>query len=385
MKFDLAAHTILLTISGSRAYGTHTQDSDVDVKGIAIPPVESYVGLNHNFEQADSPGTMNAFLTRLTEEEREISKREKLEGTVYELRKFLALAADANPNILEVLFCDDTHVRVATKDGQMLRDNRELFLTAKAKHTLSGYSAAQFKRLKAHRGYLLNPPKAQPTRAEFGLPQSSQLSKHQLETAFDIIKKRVDGWELDLGSIESDADRFAVMEKISESLSEILTATDSKWKCAARLSGFDESLVVTLDKERRYRAAQDDWARYTNWKKNRNPARAALEEKFGMDCKHASHLVRLMRNCKEVLLDGKLNVNRTNIDADELLAIRNGSWTYDRLAEFFETEDARCAEIYNNKLYKIPHHPDMRSIEALCVKMLTTKFGISQEHINYEY
>jgi hypothetical protein len=376
MYFDLVKHTILLTLAGSRAYGIHRADSDVDVKGIAIPPMETYLGLNHAFEQADSPDNIAAFLPLLSDEEREISHREKLEGSVYELRKFMSLAADANPNILDVLFCDDAHVRVCSKEGRELRDNGNLFLSAKAKHTFSGYSAAQFKRIKTHRSYLLNPPKGPPTREEFDLPAVGLIPKNQLEAAVASIQKKTDEWETDLSAVTSEADRISILGKINLMLAEIMSTTDSKWKSAARSIGYDENFIHLLEKERRFRHAQDDWSRYHQWKKARNPARAALEEKYGYDTKHASHLVRLMRMCREILVDGKVNVNRVGIDSDELVAIRAGAWSYDKLEEFFLTEDALCTEIYNTKKYSIPHKPDMKRIEELCISILSKRIDI---------
>ena len=39
---------ILLTQNGSRVYGTHTPTSDWDYVGVAIPPVDYYLGLSIN-------------------------------------------------------------------------------------------------------------------------------------------------------------------------------------------------------------------------------------------------------------------------------------------------------------------------------------------------
>lgn len=59
MDFDLKKHTVLLVVAGSRAYGTFTPTSDVDVKGVAIPPEEYRLGYLHRFEQADKPSHMH--------------------------------------------------------------------------------------------------------------------------------------------------------------------------------------------------------------------------------------------------------------------------------------------------------------------------------------
>lgn len=60
--------------------------------------------------------------------------------------------------------------------------------------------------------------------------------------------------------------------------------------------------------------------------------------------KHASHLVRLMRMGKEILLTGKVTVKRP--DAEELLFIKNGGWSYERVVEYAETLQRELDEEY---------------------------------------
>jgi len=113
--------------------------------------------------------------------------------------------------------------------------------------------------------------------------------------------------------------------------------------------------LVRFNKEI-YLAAKDAWEHYWTWKKNRNEKRSALEEQFGYDTKHAMHLVRLLRMGEEALTTGVLNVRRP--DAEELLAIRNGSWSYDDLVAYAKEVDNRA----RNELYAksvLPKKPDV--------------------------
>jgi uncharacterized protein len=98
---------------------------------------------------------------------------------------------------------------------------------------------------------------------------------------------------------------------------------------AAKSLGLSRELVRTLAAERRYRSALKHWEAYARWKEERNPARAALEARFGYDTKHAAHLVRLMRTGLELLEQGELRVRRP--DAAELVAIRDGAFTYEEV------------------------------------------------------
>lgn len=96
---------------------------------------------------------------------------------------------------------------------------------------------------------------------------------------------------------------------------------------------------------------QQDLKKYNSfweWKTNRNPTRFGLENEYFFDTKHAMHLVRLLRMGYEALTEGIIKVKRP--DAQELLSIRNGAWTYEQVveyAEFMKEEVDRALKLQN--------------------------------------
>ncbi len=311
----LKASTILLTRSGSHAYGTNLPTSDVDVKGVCIPPEPYFLGFASKFEQAEF--------------------KEPADGTIYDIRKFFNLAADCNPNIIEVLFVAEEDVLAATPLGAKLRANAKLFLSKKARHTFSGYAIAQLKRIRTHRRWLLSPPKEEPTRKTFGLPETTVIA----------------------------ADERGAAEALLDPAKEL---DEAGWAAAARKAGFSAGMIETLQREKGYNQSRKEWAQYQNWLATRNKTRAAIEAEHGYDCKHAMHLVRLLRMCKEILTDGSVLVKRP--DAEELLAIRNGAWSYDELVGWAEAQDAAMAPLYDAS--PLPHAPDRHKLDALCCDMV---------------
>lgn len=336
--------TLFLTRHGSHAYGLATEASDIDLKGVAVPPRAYFLGYLQNFEQAET--------------------REPYDMVIYEIRKFFKLAANCNPNIIEVLWTDPEDHLLVTPLGQRLLEHRRDFLSRKARHTFSGYAMSQLKRIKTHRRWLINPPTQAPTRAEYGLPERTVIPRDQLMAAEAQIKARMERWEPDLTDVDP-ATRQALQEHWSQMLAEMKLGEDAQWEAAARQVGYNENFLELLDRERRYRTRQQEWRQYNQWKENRNAKRAALEAQYGYDAKHASHLVRLMRMCREILTSGEVIVKRP--DREELLEIRRGAWDYDQLIEWAEREDKMLGEAA--KTSPLPHAPDRKALDQLCVEI----------------
>ena len=71
----------------------------------------------------------------------------------------------------------------------------------------------------------------------------------------------------------------------------------------------------------------------------------------------------LMRMGQEILREGTLHVWRGDRDADELLAIRQGAWSYERLLEW----TAQARNELNGIEAVVPPKPDRQTVEELCV------------------
>lgn len=342
----LQGRTILMCRHGSHAYGTSTPESDEDFRGVVIAPREFHLGALHKFEQAvcNDPDL-----------------------TVFEARKFVSLAAQCNPNVVEILFVDDSDRLLVTPLGERLLGMRDLFITKRVRHTFSGYAASQLSRIKRHYSWLKHPPKTKPERTAFGLPEHTLIPGDHLKAANAAIRSKLDRWSADyLDGLEPDA-RIAVTNRFAEHLAELSVASaEDLWPAAARTLGMSDNLIEAMKRERAYEGAKREWDNYQTWKRTRNPKRADLEALHGYDTKHAMHLVRLLRMCREILTTGKVIVRRP--DAAELLEIRNGAWGYEQLVEWSEAEDKALQEIAAAST--LPKAPDIERIDRELVAIV---------------
>lgn len=339
--------TLFLTAHGSHAYGTSLPTSDHDYKGFTVPPREYWLGYLKKFEQAEFKGDPDM--------------------TVYSIQKFFKLAADCNPSIIEVLFTDPADHVIVTPTGQHVLDHKDLFLSKKAKFTFSGYATSQLKKIETHRKWLLNPPKAAPTRADFGLPERTAIPADQLATAEAMISKQIAQWRLPLEGLD-DAQRIGVQDAFSQSLAKLQIGEQGLEVISGRMLGFSDNFLELLDKERHYKAKMEEWRSYQNWLATRNAKRSELEARFGYDTKHGMHLMRLMRMGVEILEQGKVYVRRP--DAEELLAIRGGAWSYEKLREEADRLEAKMGELYRTST--LPHTPDHRELDKLLIGVVET-------------
>lgn len=117
-------HTVLSVVVGSRAYGLATEASDVDRRGVFVAPTSLFWGFAKPPTHLDGPGE---------------------ERFSWELERFLTLALEANPTVLECLW--SPLVEQITPCGEELRELRGAFVSRHAHRTFLRYAESQFHKL----------------------------------------------------------------------------------------------------------------------------------------------------------------------------------------------------------------------------------------------
>jgi hypothetical protein len=335
-----------MTVAGSQCYGLSNELSDLDMKGICVPPRNVENDLFHRFEQADNYEPFHTKFDHLKN-----PKNPKIESTVYSLKKFMILAANVNPNIVELLWVDLSDILTCMPVAEKLLANRDLFLSSKAKYTFSGYAMAQAAKIERHRKWIVMGELTPPSREQFGL--GPEVTKGVSEV-FGYIKSKVEEWNLNQFPI--DEQQRADLKETIWTLIEELSGKKVTWdnwpdayaagvieKVRKDLSLKDE-VIYLINQERAYDKAMSNYKSWIRWKAERNPARRELEVKSGYDTKHASHLVRLMRMGYEILTEGKVIVKRP--DREEILSVKNGGWSYEKVMEFAKEMQAKLDVAY---------------------------------------
>jgi predicted nucleotidyltransferase len=106
--------------------------------------------------------------------------------------------------------------------------------------------------------------------------------------------------------------------------------------------------------------------------KGKNPIgkRVALREKFGFDVKFAYHIVRLLGECEQILMDGTIDLRR---DREQLKAIRRGEVPEEDIVKWASEKEQFLESLYHSS--KIPDHPDVDKIRQLLLNCLEHHYG----------
>lgn len=132
----LEERIILLAVTGSHAYGTETENSDRDYRGVCIPPIEYYLGLAA-FNEYNNSGGKNFRNTK-----------DDIDIRVMHINKFVKDALQGVPNNIELLFVRKEDFLRLTALGQELVNHRHLFLSKRIYKRFGGYASAQMQKLK---------------------------------------------------------------------------------------------------------------------------------------------------------------------------------------------------------------------------------------------
>lgn len=106
--------------------------------------------------------------------------------------------------------------------------------------------------------------------------------------------------------------------------------------------------------------------------KNPDPTSKRYEmiQKFGYDVKFAYHVVRLLNEVEQILVEGDLDLRRNN---DQLKAIRRGEWSMQQIEQYFVDKEKGLEQVYLDS--KLPKHPDEEVIKRILLEVLEEHFG----------
>ena len=89
-----------------------------------------------------------------------------------------------------------------------------------------------------------------------------------------------------------------------------------------------------------------------------------------MDLKFAYHIVRLLNEVEQILIEHDLDIQRNR---EQLKSIRRGEWTFEMLDEYFQSKEKVLEELYTTST--LQHGPIESDIKNLLMECLESHYG----------
>ena len=110
-----------------------------------------------------------------------------------------------------------------------------------------------------------------------------------------------------------------------------------------------------------------DYKEYKDWEKNRNPVRYLQNKGKQFDRKNVAHAIRLMHMGIEIARGEGVKVDRTNIDRDFIMNIRNGNSSYEDIISYLENKKIEMEDAMASST--LPEKIDIEKINNLLIEI----------------
>ena len=381
------------SVRGSHLFGLQTPTSDIDTFGIFCCPPELLFGTGKDYVS--------------------IVESDKNDDYWDEIGKFVRELGKSNPNALEALFTPDKWVKYFDPSLQPLWDIRDSLITKACFKSFSGYAIDQIKKAKGL-GKAINID-----------PETVRRRKNPLEFCWVAMRTgdgdvRLDKWlsrnglkqehcgivhltnTLEMYNLYYDwfADkdlrlsdyirmRYGIKHpnllqrlKYGKELSEgkktefigyrgLLDPSDietSQLRCSSVSKEDATNPLCTF--QYNYLAFSQhcaDYKRYWSWVENRNPERFELNKGYNYDGKNCCACIRLMTMAKELSEGQGMKLDRTEIDRDLLLSIKNHALTFDQVISKMDELESSMKDSFSKS--NLPDEPDRDLLEDILVQI----------------
>lgn len=250
-----------LCIMGSFAYGVSSDSSDYDIYGYAIPPKS--VVFPHLAGEIIGFGRQHQRFEQWTQHDIQ-DESKSYDFSIYNIVKYFSLCMENNPNMIDSLFVPTTCLLHSTAVGNLVRENRKIFLHKGCFHKFKGYA-------------------------------------------------------------------FSQLHKMSS--------------------------------------------------KNPIGERLKVRKQYGFDVKFAYHIIRLLSEVEQILVEGDLNLQEKG-RREHMKAIRRGEVSEQEIRDWFSSKEKSLEKLYNES--PLQYSPDEEKIKQLLLNCLEHHYGNLSNCINIE-
>jgi hypothetical protein len=305
---------ILEIVTGSYLYGTAVPGvSDKDYVGVFLPDVEHILGFK-TVEEVDFSIVDKDLAGKNTQNAQD--------RKLYEFRKFIKLAMENNPNVLEQVFVNPDNTVFINDVGKQLLANRHLFPHKGLKQKFLGYAFAQKHKMIIKKDNYFD-----------FIQASDYLQKQEYgKTLLEIV-------------LDPKCPHFIKRQNDYRGNISFVQIGDLNLMPNCIVKKAKTIVAERLDKVGN---------------------REELLTKYGFDTKFASHLIRLMLEGIELLKTGELQFPLK--EAEMLKDIRNGKWQIQKIFDYSYELEKEIESIAENSI--VPDGPNYDELEKFSIKTL---------------
>ncbi|MGV0921682.1 DNA polymerase beta superfamily protein [Empedobacter falsenii] len=413
---DLKSQNLILfeCISGSKAYNLNTKNSDTDIRGVFYLPKNEFYGFEYQAQISNETNDIlyyeigrfielllknnpscleilatpeeyilyksplldelnyNDFITSEVEKTfigYALSQIKKAKGLN---KKFLNPIDKIRKTVLDFCYIIDDNATpeeyILYKSPLLDELNYNDFITSEVEKTFIGYALSQIKKAKGLNKKFLNPiDKIRKTVLDFCyiIDDNKTISFADWMSS-NSYKQEFCG----LSKINHSKDLFALYYNEKLHYKGIVKDENNDDIRLSEIPKNEKAIAYFIFQKDEYSTYCKQYKEYWDWMKLRNEERYTtnIAHEKNYDSKNMMHTIRLLKVAKELVETGNLNVKRTE-DRDELLAIKNGDFSYEEVIEKAENLQREIEE--KSKLEFLPSKINSSKIEKFLINLRT--------------
>lgn len=338
-------------VSGSRAYGLATPQSDWDIKGVFYLPPEHYFGLRYTPQIANETNDI----------------------VYYELGRFVELLLASNPSALELLASPNDCVRhrAPIMDKLLIK----WFISKSCQHSFAGYAVGQIKKARGLNKKIVN-PMSREKKSVLDFCYIIQGS-HTVPLQTWLAQNHRQPEQIGLSDVPHARNLFAVFDDADGSRAYLGIAPKNSGNqlILSKIQPDDVPIALMSFNQDGYSSYCREYASYWQWVNERNEVRYQNNQTHGggYDSKNMMHTFRLLHMAREIAQYGEIRVRRDN--RDELLAIKQGDLDYETLLNQAEHLTAEVADCFATNPCRLPENVNHIAAEQALIEMRQILYG----------